>query len=456
MVGTTVAAAAGRTAKTIVTNGNAKISTAQSKYGGSSLLLDGADDYLSIGSSTGGTGVIPTTGPFTVEAYIYAASFSGDFCIFSQSGDNGAAIANGSIVFAVSANKLELTLRSADANTFITGTVNLSVNTWHHVALTRDASNVFRVFQNGTLLASTLTNSIILSNNLGYDANGYIDEIRVSNTARYTATFTVPLSRFNNDSNTLLLIHADGANNSTTFTDDTGSTPATGVRFERSGLERIVVTSWGSKPTNNKVQVLSFWFKLASLPGPLSTFFSPFTGCDSSDGNLTIGTFINTSNQMVHYSHYRTGFIQSTSTTTLTTNTWYHFVAKNNGTGSGRTQVWLNGVRQVDNAAVNIGTANFLYSSVNTYTIAADNFSSRWHLDGCMEQVYWYAGDIDLDANISKFYNNGWVDMGINGTGSGLPTPHIFHSGDTQAGFDDLRGSTTGTATVTGTLSACA
>jgi endonuclease YncB( thermonuclease family) len=50
--------------------------------------------------------------------------------------------------------------------------------------------------------------------------DGYIDEIRISNTARYTANFTPSTVAFVNDGDTLLLIHADGADASTTFIDD--------------------------------------------------------------------------------------------------------------------------------------------------------------------------------------------------------------------------------------------
>ena len=54
-----------------------------------------------------------------------------------------------------------------------------------------------------------------------------MEEIRFSKTARYTANFTAPTAPFQNDANTVLLIHGDGTNNSTVFTDDNGIAPYT-------------------------------------------------------------------------------------------------------------------------------------------------------------------------------------------------------------------------------------
>ena len=53
---------------------------------------------------------------------------------------------------------------------------------------------------------------------------GYLDEIRVSNNARYTSNFTPSTTAFTNDSNTKLLIHSNTTHASTTFTDSSSST----------------------------------------------------------------------------------------------------------------------------------------------------------------------------------------------------------------------------------------
>ena len=52
------------------------------------------------------------------------------------------------------------------------------------------------------------------------DYVGYMDEIRISNMARYTSDFTPSKTKFVKDNQTVLLIHSDEANNSVTFTSD--------------------------------------------------------------------------------------------------------------------------------------------------------------------------------------------------------------------------------------------
>lgn len=105
-----------------------------------------------------------------------------------------------------------------------------TLNTWYHIALSRDGSNL-RLFLNGTQIGSTVTDSTNYTDNflriggftddLGTSSvfKGYVDEVRMSNIARYTTTFTPSTTPFNDDANTLFLFHADGTNNSTTFTD---------------------------------------------------------------------------------------------------------------------------------------------------------------------------------------------------------------------------------------------
>jgi hypothetical protein len=111
---------------------------------------------------------------------------------------------------------------------------NFAVNTWYHVALVR-SGNSWYIFQNGSQLGSTVTNSGAIQDysgsvyigKYGFDKSplyfsGWLDEFRVSKgIARWTSNFTPPASAYSNDANTVLLLHMDGTEGSTSFIDST-------------------------------------------------------------------------------------------------------------------------------------------------------------------------------------------------------------------------------------------
>jgi hypothetical protein len=120
------------------------------------------------------------------------------------------------------------------------GTTTVATGTWYHLAFVRNGTSV-KLYVNGVEEASNTlsanfnidvgdtTDSWVGGTAFGTDSyyNGYIDELRVSNTARYTANFTPSTTPFQNDANTLLLLHMDGTDGSTAFFDDNGIAPYT-------------------------------------------------------------------------------------------------------------------------------------------------------------------------------------------------------------------------------------
>jgi hypothetical protein len=70
----------GNNGKIVTANGDAKISTAQSKFGGASALFDGTGDYL---SSADDSSLEMGTNDFTIEGFIYPTSVSAGV-IFSK------------------------------------------------------------------------------------------------------------------------------------------------------------------------------------------------------------------------------------------------------------------------------------------------------------------------------------------------------------------------------------
>jgi len=177
---------------TLTVNGDTQISTAQSKFGGSSMYFDGTGDFLTVSDSSLALG----TGEYTIELWVYILSAAALEAIASCGTSAGGSWQlrfgnNGIIDFRVGTNtKLSATI---------------SFNTWHHLAVTRDSSNTGRMFLNGTIEdSSTFTNDhsqdalkIGVNRSVGNYFDGYIDDFRITKgVARYTSNFTPPTEPF--------------------------------------------------------------------------------------------------------------------------------------------------------------------------------------------------------------------------------------------------------------------
>jgi hypothetical protein len=217
-----------RTAKVLTANSGAKISTEQSKFGGSSLKLTTfQSDWV---TTPVNTDFSFGTGEFTVECWIYMTNVSNYRTIWcsgrqSSVGNIGIYIQNG--------NKCEVYNNGAGpAYLSQSFSFTMSTNTWYHFALTKSGSTM-RVFIDGTLQGSGTTvtydfqstgaspAAIGTDTGDGFSFLGYIDDFCVrKGVATYTSNFTPRTLPIDCDNNTSLLAHFDGANNSTTFKDD--------------------------------------------------------------------------------------------------------------------------------------------------------------------------------------------------------------------------------------------
>jgi len=233
--GSVVTTSAFRTAKTITAYGNAQISTAQNKFGGSSILFDGAEDYLVVS-----TNPLPTSGDFTVELWFRPSAIGTLRPIWSNRDTGGT---NRGVLYINTAG--QLTWWNGGDN--LNHTTSLVANNWYHIAAVR-SSGIRRLFVSGANMVtdsfSYTAGDVFQIGKADYTSSvftdeiiGNIDDFRVSNIARYTANFTPPTNPFINDTNTVLLIHGDGANASTSIVDDIGN----GV-----GRSRIAWTTQGN------------------------------------------------------------------------------------------------------------------------------------------------------------------------------------------------------------------
>jgi hypothetical protein len=219
-----------RFAKSITANGNAQVSTTQDKFGGASALFDGTGDYLNV---TPTSDFAFGTSDFTIEFWAYLTStVANEIQILYDGRDTSQFTQLTPVIYVDTPGTGNLIKFYAGSTDRITGS-GLSSNTWTHIAVSR-ASGSTKLFINGTQSGSTYSDSnnyVISSSSLwignhravgsgSFGFRGHIDEIRVSNVARYTSNFAAPSASFTNDANTLLLIHADGTNGSQVFTDD--------------------------------------------------------------------------------------------------------------------------------------------------------------------------------------------------------------------------------------------
>lgn len=193
-------------AQTLTAFDNAQIDTAQSVFGGASMLSDGAGgDRVTIGSNPADF-VFP--GDFTVHFWYRLNSHGRYHGLYSSTPFNGAFCENLTILQSGSNQVLVYTELSG---ALITGTSFIFSGTWHHIAVTRSGSTL-RLFIDGVEDGSTTDTSIFQNGfdvtherpTFGVDGrvnndslDGWIDEVIVNNnTALWTANFTPPAQEF--------------------------------------------------------------------------------------------------------------------------------------------------------------------------------------------------------------------------------------------------------------------
>ena len=189
---------------TVTFNGNASLSTAQSKFGGSSLYLGATGDSVSISDTYWNT--VINSGDFTIEFWVRFTGNDNSLLVYNGTWSGasngwfvqryGTASLSGQIIFF---------FRDSGGWQYINysqGTrTTVSEDTWYHVAVTRN-SNTWKLFLNGTA-EDTITNSnsivtgtegkLMIDYSASYTLTGYLEDMRITpGIARYTSNFTAP------------------------------------------------------------------------------------------------------------------------------------------------------------------------------------------------------------------------------------------------------------------------
>lgn len=184
-----------------------QISTTQTKYGSGSLYSSGSTNSL---YTTPHTNNWLGTGDFTIEFWTYPTSqtSTAPHVISNYDPSQGWSANTWAICAGHPQNSGKWSFFDFNISSIgptLSGTANVSANTWQHIALVRNGTSL-KLYVNGTSVASTtsstsLDNSTITSKyirlfNDGTNSNpfvGYIDDLRITKgLARYTANFTPP------------------------------------------------------------------------------------------------------------------------------------------------------------------------------------------------------------------------------------------------------------------------
>lgn len=198
---------------TVAATGNAKISTAQSKYGGASAILDGTGDYLTIPSSSS----FDFSDSYTIELWVYPATTPNyNFGLVHRGFYTTTTGIWSGLAFSIRCLGAEGTgnLRfyfygTTNSNEqYVNTTGSLLADTWTHIAMVRSVTTGY-IFVNGVQVGTRSDLSIPLASNQtvrigrwdynanNEDFNGYIDDLRITKgVARYTANFAPPTAPF--------------------------------------------------------------------------------------------------------------------------------------------------------------------------------------------------------------------------------------------------------------------
>jgi hypothetical protein len=193
------------------TEGDAKLSVAQKKYGSTSMYFDGTTDYLQFPNMEK---ILPTqsmmTSSWTWECWVYivarhTASDSWDWPVLFGGPSNIFAIGPTSI----GRLRVQWYIGGSGGERRCTGSSTVPLTTWTHLAVAVTAG-AFKFFINGvqeTLDTSYSNSQTSFQNNIytttgtmyvggGFgrgDFNGYVDDLRITNGyVRYTANFDAP------------------------------------------------------------------------------------------------------------------------------------------------------------------------------------------------------------------------------------------------------------------------
>jgi len=372
-------------------NSGVVISTAQSKFGGSSGHFNGSaslhyttDNAYDIGA-----------GDCRVEAWVYLTSFTGGYQqIFDSRPPGSPSGVRRGLTIAPDGKLAVAQDGSAPESPF-----SLTLNEWNHCVYQR-RGGIVETYYNGDRYqfltgdtASVSTNSIIIGTDC-YEAsffNGYIDELVVGmgpGSAIYAANFTPPSTPYGNANIASLALNFNGTNGSTTFIDRSPqnlsvsafgsvavstSSPAIGSGFVSftTASDYLLVGEAGSLDTSACSSLsVQFYVKPLSLSATYCLLSWGGSSASSIQDIYSINGFVN-----VRVRNGSNADTKIVGTVALSATAWTH--VRIVWTDSTTAQIWINGSMDTSGSLPSLPdmSANTFAIGRNQYPGYPDNFT---------------------------------------------------------------------------------
>lgn len=382
----------------VTVNGDAACTTSQAKFDNGSIALDGTGDYLTVPANA----VFQSTSSdsTTWECWIRPTTVAAGSRTILEFDD-------GSDIFVIRQSATDVLAETNISLSVTTMTASgvLSVNTWAHVRVTRNGSS-WALYVNG-VQEDTASNSATVGGT-GWDVaigslvggtnpfTGQIDEfvildgVALAGTGSPPTIGMPPCTTFRYETPTtgtvVLQLSMDGADASTTFTDDAGRHNPTAVGSAQidtaqskfggasalfnGSTDDVSISDSDDFSFGSGDFTIEFWARNAASTGAQHILFEQFP--DASNYNQG---FIQTDGTI--YWNIREGgvdrFVFGTSAT-LTQNVWRHVAFVRNGS---EFAIYVDGVK--DNTATYAGTLNNLAAGLSISRAASLQYNG--HID---------------------------------------------------------------------------
>jgi len=358
---------------------------------GGSGYFDGTGDYLTVGGGLpSGQGTA-----FTLECWIWVNNLT-----------NYAAITRGATT-----STFDFGISPAGALSLDnTGVINICAsangvilaNTWHHVAITRSTGNIYKLWVDGTNVAtsSAYTTSMTANTTIGYSSfsashyfRGYVSNFRVVSSEVYTSAFTPPTAPLTAITNTSLLLNftnaaiLDNAMMAVPETVGNAQIDTTIKKFGTGSLEFDGTGDWLLVPDSIDQRLgtgnftIECWLYLSATGAARG-----IVGKGTSTTGWLLST--NASNNVV----FTYGTSTITSTGTLSGTTWYHIAVVREGTGTNQTKIYIDGTND------GTGTVSTDFTQTNAAYVGA-NRTGGDALNG-------YIDDLRITKGVARYTAN--------------------------------------------------